>query len=185
MESKKEIRRRIRQERDMIEAERWLRNTDRITAAVIRHPWFVCEKDVYLYVDCKGEAGTGKIMAEAFQRGKNVWVPRVTGNSMHFYRIRGLAELRPGTYGILEPAGMEKADGKQGLILMPGVAFDQQCHRVGYGGGYYDRFLEQHGNLRRMAIAFEFQVMDKVPFEEHDVCPEVLITERRIIGAGV
>ena len=68
---------------------------------------------------------------------------------------------------------------------MPGVAFDQQCHRVGYGGGYYDRFLEQHGNLRRMAIAFEFQVMDKVPFEEHDVCPEVLITERRIIGRSI
>lgn len=184
MEPKREIRRRILQERANIEEERWIRDTDRIASAVIRHPWFEVEKDLYIYADCQGEVGTGRIMEEAFQRGKNVWVPRVTGNTMHFYRIRGMEELRPGTYGILEPTGTEAADGEHGLMVMPGVAFDEERRRVGYGGGFYDRYLEYHRNLRRMAIAFEFQIVDRVPCEEHDVCPEVLITERRVIGPG-
>ena len=184
MESKREIRRRIRRERDVMEEDCWFRNTDRIAAAVIRHPWFLCERDLYIYVDHRGEVGTRKIMAEAFQRGKNVWVPRVAGNTMLFFRIRGMKDLKPGTYGILEPTGTEFSDGRRGLMVMPGVAFDEKCHRVGYGGGFYDRYLEQHRNLRRMAVAFEFQVLSAVPHEEHDICPQVLITEKRALGPG-
>ncbi len=180
MESKGEIRRKIRQERAKIEERRWIRDTEEIASAVIRHPWFKRERNLYLYVDCRGEVGTRRIMEEAFHRGKNVWVPRVTGDSMHFYRIYGMHDLRPGTYGIPEPTGTEAADGRQGLMVMPGVAFDEKCHRVGYGGGFYDRYLERYRNLRRMAVAFEFQVMTAVPHEEYDICPEILITEKRV-----
>lgn len=181
MESKKEIRQRIRRKREQAEHVRLIRDTQKITASVVSHPWFVRTKDLYIYVDCKGEAGTGGIIAEAFQRGMNVWVPRVTGNTMLFCRIRGLDELKPGTYGIPEPTGNEAGDGEEGLMVMPGVAFDEACHRVGYGGGFYDRYLAKHRRLRRMAIGFEFQVLDKVPYEKYDICPEILVTERRVI----
>ena len=64
---------------------------------------------------------------------------------------------------------------------MPGVVFDLQRHRVGYGGGFYDRFLEQHPGLTTVALAFEFQVREEVPFEEFDIRPAKVVTERRIL----
>lgn len=181
MVSKEEIRRRIRQERAKVDEQRWVRDTKKIAAAVIGHPWFADERNLYVYADHKKEAGTGRIMAAAFQRGMNVWVPRVTGDAMLFCRVRSMDELRPGRYGILEPTGTEISNGEEGLMVMPGVAFDETCHRVGYGGGFYDRYLAEHRELRRMAIGFEFQVLEEVPYEEHDICPEILVTERRII----
>ena len=65
---------------------------------------------------------------------------------------------------------------------MPGVAFDEERHRIGYGGGFYDRFLEAHPKLSRVALAFEFQVKKEVPYETFDICPEKIVTEKRVIG---
>lgn len=184
MESKKAIRQRIRRERAHMDEARWIRDTEKITASVIRHPWFVRESDLYIYVDYNNEVGTRLIMAEALRRGMNVWVPRVTGNTMLFCRIQGMDELKAGTYGILEPIGEQIGEAEQGLMIMPGVAFDEKCHRVGYGKGFYDRYLKGRKVLRRMAVGFEFQVFGEVPYEEHDICPEILITEQRVIEAG-
>ena len=67
------------------------------------------------------------------------------------------------------------------LIIMPGVAFDDDCRRIGHGGGYYDRYLAEHPDLRTVAVAFELQVQDKVPDEPHDIRPQFVVTEKRII----
>ena len=182
METKKEIRQRIRMEREKFEKACFIEATNRIAAAVVSHPWFLGERELYIYADCKGEVGTGKIMSKAFQRGMNVWVPRVTGDTMLFCRVRGMDELKPGTYGILEPTGNEISEGEEGLMIMPGVAFDEACHRIGYGKGFYDRYLEKHRKLRRMALGFEYQVLAEVPYDEYDICPEIVVTERRVIG---
>jgi 5-formyltetrahydrofolate cyclo-ligase len=64
---------------------------------------------------------------------------------------------------------------------MPGVAFDEHGHRVGYGGGYYDRYLERHPGLIHIALAFEFQIFPEVPFEVHDILPEKIVTEQRVL----
>lgn len=187
METKKEIRRWIRQKRRELEEFEWRKASSDIEAAVIAHPWFAKAEDIYTYVDCNRESGTRRIIETAFETGKNVWVPKVTGDTMHFYRIESLAELRLGAYGIMEPKGdgpMDKAawnEACEGLMLMPGVAFDGQCHRVGYGGGYYDRYLAAHPGFRTMAPAFEFQILPEVPYEEHDIRPDIVVTEKRVI----
>ena len=62
-------------------------------------------------------------------------------------------------------------------MIMPGVAFDRDNHRVGYGGGFYDRFLEKHPDILRVAVAFDFQIMDMVPTEPTDICPQIIVTE--------
>ncbi len=189
----------------------WLKMCEDISRAVLSHPWFLQEKNIYTYIDYNREVETKKIIKTAFEMGKNVWVPKVTGKVMHFYRIESFEELNPGAYGILEPtvnelvmneptgreyvdgdsgktaemtaidriADVSEADAGCGLMIMPGVAFDEKCRRIGYGGGYYDRYLAEHPKLRRIALAFEFQVFPKVPHEEFDICPEVLITEKR------
>lgn len=195
METKREIRRKIRQiRRELDEAVR-SRLSEEVVALVITHPWFLQAEEIYTYVDYNGEAGTRKIIETAIWMGKSVWVPKVTGDTMHFYRIGSLDELRPGAYGIPEPGGKGPADGsilepgkaciKDKLMVMPGVAFDRQCHRVGYGGGYYDRYLSAHQTdlpkFRIMALAFEFQILPEVPHEEHDMTPEIVVTEKRIL----
>ena len=183
LETKREIRRRIRLKRRELEEDVWRKASGDIMAAAVSHPWFSEAREIYTYVDYNREAGTRKIIETAFAQGKNVWVPKVTGDTMHFYRIESLTELRPGTCGILEPAGDGPMDsGGAGLMLMPGVAFDEKCHRVGYGGGYYDRYLESHPGRRKMALAFEFQILRSVPYEEYDIRPEIVITEKRMIS---
>lgn len=139
------------------------------------------------YVDAKREVETRFLMRCAWDDGKKVAVPRVDGDGiMHFYYLRSLKDLEPGAFGIMEPrADCRICEPEEGLLLMPGVAFDEQGHRVGYGGGYYDRYLEKHPHLIHIALAFEFQIFPEVPSEKHDICPDLIVTENRILGGKI
>ena len=139
------------------------------------------------YVDAKREVETRLLMRCAWDDGKKVAVPRVDGDGiMHFYYLRSLKDLEPGAFGIMEPrADCWICEPEEGLLLMPGVAFDEQGHRVGYGGGYYDRYLEKHPHLIHIALAFEFQIFPEVPSEKHDICPDLIVTENRILGGKI
>ena len=114
----------------------WQQATNTITETVINHPLFLESTDIYCYANYNGETGTLAIMEEAWKLGKSVWFPRVEGSEMNFYLVEQKEDLQPGAYGILEPTGEYKADGYDGLLIMPGVAFDEECHRIGYGGGF-------------------------------------------------
>ena len=134
---------------------------------------------IYAYVDCKHEVETSDIIRAAWADGKRVAVPKVLGQDMKFFYITSLEnDLEEGYYGIREPyekhAADESGDEEKALMLMPG--------RIGYGGGFYDRFLEAHPKLSRVALAFEFQVKESVPYEAFDICPEKIVTEKRVIG---
>ena len=139
------------------------------------------------YVDAKREVETRLLMRCAWDDGKKVAVPRVDGDGiMHFYYLRSLKDLEPGAFGIMEPrADCRICEPEEGLLLMPGVAFDEQGHRVGYGGGYYDRYLEKHPHLIHIALAFEFQIFPEVPSEKHDICPDLIVTENRRLGGKI
>lgn len=139
------------------------------------------------YVDAKREVETRLLMRCAWDDGKKVAAPRVDGDGiMHFYYLRSLKDLEPGAFGIMEPrADCRICEPEEGLLLMPGVAFDEQGHRVGYGGGYYDRYLEKHPHLIHIALAFEFQIFPEVPSEKHDICPDLIVTENRILGGKI
>ena len=98
--------------------------------------------------------------------------------------ITSFDELKPGAYGILEPDAGIPASADDGLMIMPGVAFDTNRNRVGYGGGYYDRYLESHPQLHTLALAFDMQVLFEVPAEEQDIKPQLLVTETNIYQEG-
>lgn len=180
METKKEIRHKIIGLRKEMDPLVWQQATNDITEKVISHPRFLEETDIYCYANYNGEAGTLHIMEEAWKLGKNVWLPKVEGNEMNFYLVENKDDLKPGAYGILEPVGTQMADGKDGLMIMPGVAFDEECHRIGYGGGFYDKYLKKHPDLHAVAIAFELQMYHELPCEEHDMKPEKIVTEKQI-----
>lgn len=180
LETKKDIRKRILKERKEIDPAAWQRDTDAVTEAVIGLDVFREATDLYCYVDFKGEVGTRALMQEAWRLGKTVWVPRVSGMEMEFYEITSLGQLAPGTFGVPEPAEGVPGSARDGLMIMPGVAFDSRRNRVGYGKGYYDRYLEKHPGLDTIAICFDMQIVEEVPSDPLDIRPRILITESSV-----
>lgn len=180
MESKKDIRKKIFAERklrtdEQIEAMS-LTITDKVTAL----PAFKNADRILVYADYNHEVVTEYLIKEAWKAGKEVAVPKVVGKDMVFYKLTDLARLEPGYFGIPEPVSGEIVNWSKALMIMPGVAFDRANHRVGYGGGFYDRYLEKHPQLERVAIAFSFQMLPEVPTEPTDICPQIIVTEEEI-----
>jgi 5-formyltetrahydrofolate cyclo-ligase len=79
----------------------------------------------------------------------------------------------------LEPKQTHHADDENVLLIMPGAAFDAKCNRIGYGKGYYDKYLQVHPNVKTIAIAFELQMVETIPAEAYDICPDIIITEEK------
>lgn len=183
METKKEIRTEVKKRRAQANPEFLHEASLRILERFVELPAYRKTELLLAYVDAKREVETRLLMEQAWKDGKKVAAPRVDGDGiMHYYYLNSLNDLEPGSFGIMEPKkDCPLCESETGLLLMPGVAFDEQCHRVGYGGGYYDRYLEKHPGLVHIALAFEFQVFPRVPFEEHDILPDMIVTDLRIL----
>ena len=184
MEEKKAIRQIIRRQRKELDPVVWQSETDEICRRTSELDLFREATDIYCYIDFGGEVGTRPLIMEAWKLGKTVWVPKVHGKTMDFYDIHSFDELKPGAYGIPEPEDGIPAKAEDGLMIMPGVAFDTARNRVGYGGGYYDRYLEAHPHLHTLALAFDMQVLFEVPAEAQDIKPQILVTETNIYQEG-
>lgn len=138
-------------------------------------------KTVYLYIDCKGEASVREIFLAALSDGKRVAAPRVFGEDMRFFYITSMEDLESGYFQIPEPkTTLPKAEDEDALLLVPGVAFDRKCHRLGYGKGFYDRYLSVHPNHPTIALALDFQIQEEVPSDTFDVLPDMVVTPESI-----
>ena len=179
MEEKRLIRKQIfaaRKQCSDAQVEEW---SHQITDQVLKLSEFVKAKHILAYADYNHEVMTRYIIEEAWKAGKEVAVPKVVGKDMIFYRLTDFSQLEPGYFGIPEPVRGEIVKWEDALMVMPGVAFDPENNRVGYGGGFYDKYLEKHPNLHAIAIAFELQMYRELPFEEHDIKPEKVVTEKQ------
>lgn len=164
-----------------IAANMWQERTDAITEALISHPLFLEASAIYCYIDFNGEAGTRAILQEAWRRGKKTAVPKIAGEEMEFFYINSFGDVTPGTFGIPEPVSAKRAPGADGLVVMPLVAFDSSLHRVGYGKGYYDRYLFSHPGLKTIALAFDMQMVEQIEPSAHDINPGLILTETKIL----
>ena len=132
---------------------------------------------VYLYASFGGEVDTFGLMDALWQQGFSVALPRVAGERMNFYRVRGREDLVPGFRDIPEPAlHCVKADCSQAVVITPGTAFTRAGDRMGYGGGFYDRFFSEEPEHKRVAVCYPFQIFPKLPTEEHDKQMDYVIT---------
>ncbi len=181
--SKKALRKEIRLERGRRTDEEIHEMSLSVLERVLALPEYRDAGTIYAYVDCKHEVETRDLIERALAEGKRVAVPKVCGQEMIFYYISSLEEdLEEGYFGIREPKAGCPAQEPDALLLMPGVAFDEARHRVGYGGGFYDRFLEANPHLITAALAFEFQIKKEVPFEDFDIRPAKIVTEKRVLS---
>ncbi len=136
-----------------------------------------------VYSPISNEVMTEEIAQRSLKSGKRLVYPRIQDESLEFVEVTCLESLRPGAYGILEPDGnVVLQTAEIDLLLIPGVAFDRLGHRLGYGKGFYDRVLERcHSRVLRVGLAYDFQVLDKLPVQEHDRPVSVLVTESRTL----
>lgn len=145
---------------------------------------------IYTYVSMEQETDTRRFILHSLNAGKRIAVPRVEGEFMRFYYITSFSELRAGCMGILEPeedlspadAALDMEEGA--AFFLPGLAFDREGGRIGYGGGFYDRFLAEYPGFKKTALAFQYQVMESVPSEALDIKVNRIVTEKEDIYVG-
>lgn len=135
---------------------------------------------IFIYLDYNYEVDTRNIIENAIKHNKKVYLPRIENKEMITVPIYDLNNLVKSNFNILEPIGNEEKIKDNTLIIMPGVAFSEKGERIGYGGGFYDRFLNNKNNIR-IALAYECQIYKDLPTEEHDIKVPIIITEKRII----
>ncbi|RGS80316.1 5-formyltetrahydrofolate cyclo-ligase [Coprococcus sp. AF21-14LB] len=145
--------------------------------------------NVFCYVSFRSEVETIALIDQILLDQKHLYVPRVFGREMCFFEIHSRADLISGNFGILEPVlrqGIEEAlPSEDSLMILPGVAFDTEGRRLGYGGGYYDRYLEHVSGCKRIGLAYERQIADVLPQEVSDIAADMVITEKQVYKKSI
>lgn len=127
-------------------------------------------RTIYGYMPYNQEVRTVPMLEQAMKDGKRVAIPKCYGDEMRFIYMDDLSKVEKGYANIPEPvADGPVADDETALVLMPGLAFDPQGHRIGYGGGFYDKFLAQEPNHPTLALCYDFQMFEALDTEEFDI----------------
>lgn len=138
---------------------------------------------LFTYVSYNQEIDTWQVIRQAFADGKQVAVPKVEGVEIVFYQITSLEELQEGYQGIMEPnttIRIEPNKRESIFMLLPGLAFSKTGERIGYGGGFYDRYLERYkeASIKKCGFAYDFQVFPELAIEEFDQKVDFVVTEK-------
>lgn len=185
MMSKKEIRKEILRARDGLSEEERKRGAFLITERLLGHQWYYGSHKILAYAAFGSELNLDMLIEESIKNGKEVYLPRIEGAEMYFYPVKDLDELVSGYKGIREPElnaslryQYDEEEAESTLLIMPGVAFDIYRNRLGYGKGFYDRFLADKPvlQLRSIAVAHKVQMLEEIPHEERDIRPYQVLT---------
>lgn len=151
---------------------------------------FQTADEILVYVSLPGEVDTRRLIVELLDKGKaGVFCPVTLGDEMEFYGISSFAELKEGNFHVLEPTSEPEKQfipvpEKKYCIILPGLMFDLSGNRLGYGKGYYDKFLAKlNGNIQmtRIALSYSAMVKEQIPFEETDKPAQFIVTETGVI----
>jgi 5-formyltetrahydrofolate cyclo-ligase len=145
-------------------------------------PEFKKAKRICFYISFENEPETHALIADSLKNGKTVIIPYVDRKEIFLSELKDFSELEKGKFGILEPAKkfIRPADvSGLDLIVMPGIVFDRKGHRIGFGEGYYDKLLAR-SNVKKVALAYDFQIVESIPAEVHDVPVDMIVTEKGV-----
>ena len=197
MISKEKVRKKAVETRDSIDEESRQQKSEEIAKKILEADWFK-EADIVLsYHAFRSEVEVDALNRAVLTQGKKLYLPKtyVKEKQIRFFEITDLSKLKRGYQKIWEPTGEEpeysfeavKEEQKKVLMIMPGTAYDARGYRMGYGGGYYDRYLNAHEAEWKMIdfmtvfAAFSEQKMILIPGERCDVKPDVIVTEKEIM----
>jgi 5-formyltetrahydrofolate cyclo-ligase len=191
---KKEIRCSMLEARKNMKEQDLEQKSSAICKRLVELPEFAQASLVMAYMDFRNEVRTGEFIRECFKRGKRLALPVVFGakgdaSRIAAYEIEDLEScIKKSSFGICEP-DIEMTnpvdETEIDLVIVPGVAFDCCMQRIGYGAGYYDKFLRKlKPGCKSVGIAFDIQLSDTLPCEEHDTMLDLIVTESRVIKNG-
>ena len=183
-EQKKQLRKAILMQRKGLDAQTVEAASAQIAHAFFDTPVYKQATDVCLYVPIQNEVDLFRFADTMLKERKRIWLPRVKEERMDFYAYQMGTVLKEGAYHILEPDSdtkliPEETDGDC-LIVMPGAVFSKKRERIGYGGGYYDRYLEKHSGCKTVAVCYAFQIVEQIPTEKTDIKPQLLLWSKNI-----
>ena len=168
--NKKELRKSIRDKKRAMTEAQIQEKSEALTRLFLQSEEYRNARSIYGYLPYNQEVRTVPLLTQALREGKRVAVPKCYGEEMRFIWMEDLSQVEKGYAGIPEPvADGPVADDETALVLMPGMAFDQEGHRIGYGGGFYDKFLAREGNHPTLALCYDFQVVSHLETEEFDI----------------
>ena len=151
--------------------------SEKLAALFRAHPFYQQAKSIYGYLPYNQEVRTVPMLRQAQLDGKRVAVPKVYGDTMKFLWLDDLSAVAPGAYNIPAPiADGPEADDETALVLMPGLAFDPEGHRCGYGGGFYDKFLAAHPAHPTLTLCYGFQMFDHLETDDYDIPVDAVIS---------
>lgn len=181
--SKQVIRQRLLNQRQQLEPSCCARQSDAVQDHVLASAAYAGADSLALYASVHNEVLTDRLLTTALADGKRTCFPRLENGQIAFVEVADAGDLQTGQFGVSEPQGQtimspERLD----LIVVPGIGFDRQGHRIGYGLGYYDRALAACINADFIGLAYSFQVVDRLPEEKHDIRLDYLVTECEMIG---
>ena len=179
---KKALRAEIRDKKRAMTEQQIALTSEALAQQLYAHPAYQNAKSIFGYLSYNQEVRTMPILEQAQRDGKRVAVPKVIGDTMIFIWLDDLSRVELGYCNIPEPLdnGPEALD-ETALVLMPGLAFDPTGRRCGYGGGFYDRYLEAHPNHPLLALCFGFQMYDELETDPHDI-PVNYVLSQEVIG---
>ena len=181
---KKSLRRVMLDRRSALSPGEWVSLSREVQQRFLASELFARAGVIALYAPVKREVDTSIVMRTALGLGKSVLYPVVAGGGLLFREIKGDHDLAAGAFGIAEPGHEcpERSPDEAGCIVVPGVAFDRSGRRIGYGKGYYDRTLHRlEGMGRLVGFGFDFQLVEAIVGEPHDVALDLIITERQTV----
>lgn len=183
---KQELRKVILEKRSQLSVEGRKEKSKKIQESILRREDYKRAECVFVYISIGAEVETKELIKQAWKDGKTVAVPQTAkGRRMYFLPITSFDALQKSKFGMYEPSGSEEEKlipQKNDLFLAPGVVFDRKKNRMGYGGGYYDRYFAEHRNIRKIGLAFQMQVQEEtLPMEETDIPLDEIITENGVI----
>lgn len=183
MKGKEEIRNEIRYLKRNLTAKQIKEQSACIANNLCNTKEYQSAQVVYIYFSYNQEVITKNIIVHALAHGKKVAIPKVEKGKIVFYYMNGLEDVKVGYQGIYEPLQKQQANETEILMIMPGLAFDRKGNRMGYGGGFYDNYLlDNVSKIRvKIALAYDFQVIDQLNVEQHDQKVDIIITQSNII----
>ena len=173
---KRQLRQTIRQQKRAMSEEDICLRSQKLGQLFAASQAYQNARTIYGYLPYNQEVRTVPMLERALRDGKRVAVPKVYGEEMKFIYLDDLTQVAKGYAGIPEPiADGPVADDKTALVLMPGLAFDPQGHRIGYGGGFYDKFLSSEPDHPTLALCYDFQVFSVLETEAHDIPVDIVL----------
>lgn len=188
METKKELRKRVLNIRNSMSIENVEKNSSIIIDKIINTDIYKQSKVVFIYMDFNKEVMTSQLIKRMLSEKKRVVIPYTDTINTELIpsEITKQADLKLNSFGYYEPVSIMPVDPEEiDLVIVPGVVFDKQLNRIGFGKGYYDKILiKLKPSAVKIAVAHEFQVFELIPTEEHDIKMDMIITEKSIWDSG-